>query len=323
MTRFEGVVARIAAAIVGDRSSRSGSVTRKTAMALCALAIPALAGCTTDQTVTGSISPDNSKVASADVGAKQKQCLVRAMYFESNRSSTDGMLAVGTVVMNRVSSPAFPDTICGVVGQNKQFAPGVMTRRMNSPALPKIEAVADEVLEGKRHPKVGHAMFFHTAGLHFPYHNMHYVAVAGGNAFYIKTGRYAPYQQPIVVADASESSIMTEAVQSAMSAQAAKPSDLLAYASQSSPAQAPSVATQTAALSPRMTASSSSARTARVASIAAVPAEQPVAARFAAADVPVPDQRPNDGGLPGVSNAYALPSMTDMRVNQAFASVTN
>ncbi len=29
-------------------------------------------------------------------------------------------------------------------------------------------------------------MYFHTAGHRFPYTNMHYVAVAGGNAFYEK-----------------------------------------------------------------------------------------------------------------------------------------
>ena len=77
-----------------------------------------------------------------------------------------------------------------------------MSRKMTSSVLPTVEAVADEVIEGERHPKVGPAMFFHTAGLHFPYHNMHYVAVAGGNAFYEKTGRYAGHAAPAVVADA-------------------------------------------------------------------------------------------------------------------------
>ncbi len=118
------------------------------------------------------------------------------------------MLAVGSVVMNRVKSPEFPDTICGVVGQPRQFAPGVMSRNMTSSTLPKIETVAEEVIDGKRHAKVGPAMFFHTAGLHFPYHNMHYVAVAGGNAFYEKTTRLAANEPPpadaapAVVADA-------------------------------------------------------------------------------------------------------------------------
>jgi spore germination cell wall hydrolase CwlJ-like protein len=32
-------------------------------------------------------------------------------------------------------------------------------------------------------------MFFHQAGLRFPYRNMRYVLVAGGNTFYYKASR--------------------------------------------------------------------------------------------------------------------------------------
>jgi hypothetical protein len=39
-------------------------------------------------------------------------------------------------------------------------------------------------------------MFFHTQGLRFPYDNMHYVAIAGGNAFYEKRGRDGELQTP-------------------------------------------------------------------------------------------------------------------------------
>src|SRR5690349_13737284 len=60
-----------------------------------------------------------------------KECLARAMYFESNRSSDDGMLAVGTVVMNRLESGKYPRTVCGVVGQPGQFASGVLDRPMS------------------------------------------------------------------------------------------------------------------------------------------------------------------------------------------------
>jgi spore germination cell wall hydrolase CwlJ-like protein len=113
-----------------------------------------------------------------------RECLIRAMYFESNRSSTEGMLAVGTVVMNRLDQPNYPKTICGVVGQPGQFAPGVMTQPMRSRSLPTIAAVADQILRGARHPALPTTTHFHTAGLTFPYTNMHYVLVAGGNAFY-------------------------------------------------------------------------------------------------------------------------------------------
>ncbi|KXF79077.1 hydrolase [Paramesorhizobium deserti] len=160
-----------------------------------------VAGCTTSKggashLAEGVISKSGSSKTYAYT-AKDKECLQRAMFFESNRSSQDGLVAVGTVVMNRLASDKYPDTICGVVGQKKQFAPGVLSRRMNSSALPDVEAAADAVLKGKRHPKLRNAMFFHTAGLKFPYRNMHYVLVAGGNAFYEKRHRDGTLEAPV------------------------------------------------------------------------------------------------------------------------------
>ncbi|WP_297323335.1 cell wall hydrolase [uncultured Bartonella sp.] len=131
------------------------------------------------------------------VPMSERTCLMRAMYFESNRSSRDGMIAVGTVVMNRVNSTAYPKTICGVVGQPNQFAPGVLTKPMNEPAaMARAGEAADAVLRGERAKKSKNAMFFHTAGLTFPYKNIHYVQVAGGNAFYEKRGRNGELQVP-------------------------------------------------------------------------------------------------------------------------------
>lgn len=114
------------------------------------------------------------------------ECMERAIYFEANRSSRDGMIAVGNVVMNRVHSGQFPNTVCGVVTQKNQFAPGIMSRKMSPRDLPQVREAAVSVLRGERHPSIGNAMFFHTHGLRFPYDNMHYTLVAGGNAFYEK-----------------------------------------------------------------------------------------------------------------------------------------
>jgi spore germination cell wall hydrolase CwlJ-like protein len=116
----------------------------------------------------------------------EKECLMRAMYFESNRSSAEGMLAVGTVVMNRVNDPRYPKSVCGVVGQKNQFAQGVLTKRMTDRGAVLAAQVSDEVLRGARHPGVQNAQHFHTAGLRFPYNNMYYVLEAGGNEFYEK-----------------------------------------------------------------------------------------------------------------------------------------
>ena len=115
------------------------------------------------------------------------ECLTRVMYFESNRSSAEGMLAVGTVVMNRMHDPKFPGTVCGVVGQRNQFADGVLWKPMKEGrSLALARQVAERVMGGARHPAVRNAKFFHTQGYSFPYTNMHYVLNAGGNSFYEK-----------------------------------------------------------------------------------------------------------------------------------------
>ncbi|WP_323764197.1 cell wall hydrolase [Marinovum sp.] len=120
------------------------------------------------------------------VSAKALECMTRVMYFESNRSSRDGMIAVGTVVMNRVASEDFPDTVCAVVSQRNQFAPGVMTRKMTDRGLPLAQEAARAVLRGERHPLISKARFFHAAYYNANFNNIHYVATAGGNAFYEK-----------------------------------------------------------------------------------------------------------------------------------------
>lgn len=143
------------------------------------------------------------------------------MFFESNRSSRAGLVAVGTVVMNRLRSGRYSSTICGVVGQKGQFAPGVLSRRMNSRALPDVQNAAEAVLKGERHPAVGKAMFFHQAGLKFPYKNMHYVLTAGGNSFYEKRSRRST-PAPQVETEIAKADI---AEVPALSYEAAKPED--------------------------------------------------------------------------------------------------
>lgn len=171
---------------------------RKAIPLLISLAAPALGACSmspveTAATVAPAVKePREARkraIALAKADPREKECLVRAMYFESNRSSEAGLLGVGTVVMNRVESPRYPETICGVVGAPRQFASGVLTRQMAARDLPKVEAVAEEILNGKRNEAVGTAKHFHMAGMRFSYANMHYMTVAGGNAFYVKGER--------------------------------------------------------------------------------------------------------------------------------------
>lgn len=162
----------------------------------------AATGCTSAstsslETVAHSTKPIGTKKVSYSYTSEDRSCLKRAMYFESQHSDHQGYMAVGTVVMNRLTSGAYPPTICGIVSQEKQFAPGVMTREVKEMAEPDLNAAADAILvKGDRNPDVKEAMFFHTDGLKFPYNNMHYTAVAGGNAFYEKRGADGELQTP-------------------------------------------------------------------------------------------------------------------------------
>ncbi|TIO23623.1 MAG: cell wall hydrolase, partial [Mesorhizobium sp.] len=112
--------------------------------------------------LTDAVTPSFLSSRSYKYSMKDKECLQRAMFFESNRSSRDGMIAVGTVVMNRLRSGQHGSTICEVVGEKGQFAPGVLTRPMNSRALPDVEEAAEAVLKGERKAKLKNTMFFHT-----------------------------------------------------------------------------------------------------------------------------------------------------------------
>ena len=51
----------------------------------------------------------------------EQKCLATAIYFEARGEPIKGELAVAQVVINRVKNPAYPNTICGVVYQNKDM----------------------------------------------------------------------------------------------------------------------------------------------------------------------------------------------------------
>lgn len=49
-------------------------------------------------------------------------CLALNIYHEARSEPTTGQLAVGMVTINRLNSAKYPNTICGVVWQRKQFS---------------------------------------------------------------------------------------------------------------------------------------------------------------------------------------------------------
>ncbi|MCR5624510.1 MAG: cell wall hydrolase [Lachnospiraceae bacterium] len=93
--------------------------------------------------------------------AADLKLLSSIIYCEAGCEGYQGQLAVGMVVMNRVNSSLFPNTIKGVIYQSGQFTPagsGVLSRRLSSyesgkdsePMLQSCVKAAKAVLDGRR-----------------------------------------------------------------------------------------------------------------------------------------------------------------------------
>lgn len=53
--------------------------------------------------------------------ARELRCLAEGIYFEARGEPWRGQLAVGRVILNRVASEQYPDTVCDVVYQNSHL----------------------------------------------------------------------------------------------------------------------------------------------------------------------------------------------------------
>jgi N-acetylmuramoyl-L-alanine amidase len=69
---------------------------------------------------------------------------------EAANQPYNGKLAVGTVIMNRVESTKFPNTIKDVIYQSRQFSPVSNGSINNQPTTESIEAAKDIIIHGKR-----------------------------------------------------------------------------------------------------------------------------------------------------------------------------
>ena len=87
-------------------------------------------------------------------------CLAMNMFFEARHESVDGLLAVAQVTLNRVKDSRYPNTVCKVVWERKQFSwthDGVHddpTRMsyLDQRAWESIQVMAQEVLDGDLTP---------------------------------------------------------------------------------------------------------------------------------------------------------------------------
>ena len=102
----------------------------------------------------------------AQTAAEEKELLAALIFCEAGNQPYEGQVAVGAVVMNRVNSGQFPDTITDVIYQSGQFTPA-MTGWLDSVLASDgytdsaMQAAAD-ALAGSN--PIGDCLYFSTGG---------------------------------------------------------------------------------------------------------------------------------------------------------------
>ena len=103
-------------------------------------------------------------ISEVSFGDGDRYLLANLIYCEAGGESYSGQVAVGSVVMNRVLSSVYPDTVTGVIYQSGQFSPVASGRLALALAEGRATAscyqAADEVMSGTTN--VGNCVYFRT-----------------------------------------------------------------------------------------------------------------------------------------------------------------
>lgn len=111
---------------------------------------------------------------------KERRCLATSLYFEARGESYAGQLAVAEVVLNRVASKLYPNSICEVVYQGSTRVTGcqfsftcdsaVSVKPRDRGAWAKAARTASHVLMGKvREPVIGEGVTHYHADYVTPF----------------------------------------------------------------------------------------------------------------------------------------------------------
>lgn len=125
-------------------------------------------------------------------------CLTSAVYYEAANQGADGEAAVAQVVLNRVRSPIFPKTVCGVVFEGAELKTGCqftftcdgsLSRRPAPGLWRDAHKIAERALNGYVQKSVGLATHYHTIWV-VPYWQPSVVKVGqiGAHIFYRMDG---------------------------------------------------------------------------------------------------------------------------------------
>ena len=119
-------------------------------------------------------------------------CLAEAMFYEAQAEKVSGKIGVADTILNRTRSICFPDTVCGVISQPKQFQWKRNTKlrkgRVFNPIKHEVEVmIAERLLKaeanGNRRDTTGGALYFAAHGYN-PSRNARFIKTEGGHKFY-------------------------------------------------------------------------------------------------------------------------------------------
>lgn len=124
-------------------------------------------------------SSDISSGTGVSYTAEDVELLAALIECEAGSTNYQGMLAVGSVVVNRMKHYKFPNTLYGVVYHPRQFSPahdGKLDKVLNRGAKSSCVDAATDALNGKNN--VGSCLYFRAASSGYK------GTVIGGNVFY-------------------------------------------------------------------------------------------------------------------------------------------
>lgn len=116
-------------------------------------------------------------------------CLAMNIYHEGRGESAKGRAAIASVTMNRVRSKRYPDTVCEVVWQRKQFSWTHVAARhhviANANAWRQAVVIAELFISGAESSEVGDATHYHTVHVQPSWQDdSKLVALVGDHVFY-------------------------------------------------------------------------------------------------------------------------------------------
>jgi spore germination cell wall hydrolase CwlJ-like protein len=131
----------------------------------------------------------------APEGDAEWQCLTEALYFEARGESLEGQIAVAEVILNRVDSPLYPRSVCGVVKQRGgggcQFSYVCQGKgKMRETAAADLAGrIARAMLDGAPRLLTDGATHFHTRGVRPGWSKRFaHTTTIGAHAFYRQPG---------------------------------------------------------------------------------------------------------------------------------------